>query len=89
MNAQQLSKRLETAGCVASRVCEPSLEEDGLIQISANVHVQVPFDSEYGANVVRETSDGQFVFNEPRRAFDDLVTDLRCALRDETAELSA
>lgn len=89
MNAAHLAAKLEQQGYAAMNIQEPSFEEDGLIQISNEVHVQVPLDSEYGANVVREAADGAFVFDEPRRAFDDLVADLRCALRDAETGMDA
>ena len=86
MKAKHLAAKLEALGYKQTEISEPDFNEDGLVQFSAGVHVQVPLDSEHDPCVVRETVDGKFVFDGPRRSLDDLVTDLRCALRDEAAE---
>lgn len=86
MNANKLAEKLAQSGYKPVKVSEPSFEEDGAIHISERVHVQVPLDSEFGPNVVRETMEGHFAFDHPRRVFDDLIQDLRQALQEEATE---
>lgn len=86
MNAMRLAKKLVDAGINVRKITEGDDCEDGMIEVTDLVHVQVPT---YGSTpgVVAETTDGLFRFFKPRKASDvaGLVADIRKALGHEVA----
>jgi len=81
MNAAKIARNLKMRGLTIKSVAEGSAHEDGMVEITALVHVQVPtFGSR--VNVVAECDGGEsFQFYPERRAsdLDGLVDDIRKA----------
>lgn len=88
MNAKKLAERLATCGITVQQICEPCYEEDGLVQISKKIHVQVPLHGN-DPGVVRETASGTFVFNDPKTEFNSLLSDIRAAVAEEHSEAAS
>lgn len=86
MNAMRLAKKLADAGINVRKIVEGDDCEDGLIEVTDLIHVQVPT---YGSTpgVVAETPQGLFKFYKARKASDvaGLVADIRKALGHEVA----
>ncbi|RIX49521.1 MAG: hypothetical protein D3M94_00470 [Rhodocyclales bacterium GT-UBC] len=84
MNAQALAEKLNKLGYTPVALSEPSKKEDGMIMFTKGVHIQVPL---YGdePNVVLETDDGELEFYDAQRDINDLIADLKAALKEEQA----
>lgn len=81
MNAAKIARSLKLHGLTIKSVEEGSHDVDGMVVVTALVHVQVPT---YGRtiNVVAESADGEaFEFYPERRASDiaGIVADIRKA----------
>ncbi len=81
MNAAKIARSLKLHGLTIKSVEEGSRDVDGMVEVTALVHVQVPT---YGSkiNVVAESVDGQsFEFYPERKASDiaGIVADIRKA----------
>lgn len=84
MNAQALAEKLHKLGFTPVSLFEPSKKEDGMIVLTKGVHIQVPLHGEE-PNVVLETSEGEFEFYDAQKNINDLVADIKTALKDEQA----
>jgi hypothetical protein len=87
MNAQALAEKLNKLGFTPVALSEPSKRVDGMIVFTKGVHVQVPLHGDE-PNVVLESDDGELEFYDAQRNIEDLITDLKAALKDEQARLS-
>jgi hypothetical protein len=85
MNAATVASKLKIAGIPVISVSECKDEEDGAVQITKRLHVQVcSFGS--GANLVREEGEGDdhgFFFFQRRKAMKKLIEDINQAMADE------
>lgn len=87
MNAQALAEKLNKLGFKPVSLFEPSKKEDGMIVFTKGVHVQVPLHGDE-PNVVLETSEDEFEFYDAQKNIEDLIADLKAALKEEQAMLS-
>lgn len=87
MNAQALAEKLNKLGFTPVALSEPSKKEDGMIVFTKGVHVQVPLHGDE-PNVVLETGKGEFEFYDAHRKIEDLIADLKAAMKDEQAMIS-
>jgi hypothetical protein len=84
MKASQVAKLLTDKGFPIIGILEPNALVDGMVEITANVHVQVPLKGS-DLNVVWITADGEYEFEDVRDDFDDLLSDIQKALRKVAA----
>ncbi len=84
MNAQALAERLHKLGYTPTALSEPNKKEDGIIVFTEGVHVQVPLHGEE-PNVVLESPNGELEFYDAHRNIEDLIKDLKAAMKDEQA----
>lgn len=78
MNVLQVANGLSGFGFTTKSVKEPSATEDGIVEVSEQVHVQVPFDGQ-DLNVVA-VIDGRYEFYDLQRKLSRVVRDIRLAL---------
>jgi hypothetical protein len=88
MNALAVAQHLKQQGINVTGTTPASQEEDGCVQLSPRVHVQVQEFSNC-INVVRETSDGKFLFMPDRIDYQRLIEDINEALKAEQSEGAA
>lgn len=88
MKALAVAQHLKQQGINVTGTTPASQEEDGSVQISPRVHVQVQEFSNC-INVVRETSDGKFLFMPDRIDYQRLIEDIQEALKAEQSEGAA
>ena len=81
--AKQIAAVMRRNGFKIKSVAEPDALTDGMIGLTATVHVQV---GEFGSyfNVVREVFDGEFVFYPCCDTYAQLIADARLALKGKT-----
>jgi len=84
MNAQALAEKLNKLGFTPVALSEPSKRVDGMIVFTKGVHVQVPLHGEE-PNVVLESANGELEFYDAQKNINDLIADLKAALKDEKA----
>jgi hypothetical protein len=80
MKSSQVAKLLAEKGFPIIGILEPNAQVDGMVEITANVHVQVPLKGT-DLNVVWITADGEYEFEDVRDNLDDLLSDIRKALK--------
>ena len=73
MSATQIGQRLRQLGFSIKKVSEPDDVEDGVVEITDKVHIQVGHGY---AGVVKEEN-GHFTFIPNRDTMDELVKDIR------------
>jgi hypothetical protein len=80
MKSSQVAKLLADKGFPIIGILEPNALVDGMVEITANVHVQVPLHGN-GLNVVWITAEGEYEFEDVHEDMDDLLDDIRKALK--------
>lgn len=80
LTAAQVATQLRAFGFDVTNTLEGTPSEDGMVEITKTVHVQVPT---YGGalTVVAVREDGCFVFGQGRSKWSDVVADLRAKVK--------
>jgi hypothetical protein len=80
VKASQVAKLLADKGFPIIGILEPNALVDGMVEITANVHVQVPLQGS-GLNVVWIRADGEYEFEDVHDDLNDVIADIRKALQ--------
>lgn len=87
MNAQKVADFIKKLGFNVINVSQGDEEQDGMVEVTELVHIQVPTYGS-GLNVVQECADGSFNFyptHQAKGTCAPLIADLRKALGFEIA----
>jgi hypothetical protein len=79
MNASKVAHKLALLGINAINTQEPSYDEDGMVEITAAVHVQVPYEGKE-LGVVEEDAEGLFEFYDLTTSFTEIATQIKACL---------
>lgn len=82
--ATRVAQYLKDHGMPVINVEEPSDLEDGMVEVTPTLHVQIPLEGSH-LNIVQEIGDDEtvFRFGRSRETFSDILHDLRIALDKE------
>lgn len=77
--AQIVAQYLQDHGIKVIRTTEPDELEDGMVEITDKLHVQIPLFG-WGFNTVRQVDDETFLFGKSRAHLGEILDDVKAQL---------